>query len=135
MFSVNYEAGSGIIHCSSGGFKSVAEVEEHSRAIDDAMQQSYRAFGRVMMLVVVDDNAMVQTADVMEATKAELERFRPQDRIACVVSRQLLKLQAARTLVSDRYKIFMSEPDALAWLTAERPIRQGTERDTASVEV
>jgi hypothetical protein len=125
MFSVDFDAGTGIIRCASGGFKAAADVEAHSKAVHEAIQRSYRCIGRVFMLVIVGDGAVVQTTDVIETAKKQMQRFRAADRVAIVVSRQLVKLQAVRTLSSDRFKIFGFESEAKAWLASERAVPQG----------
>jgi hypothetical protein len=124
MFSVDYDGKNGIIRCTAGGFKSVADLEEHSKAVNEAMQRSYRDFGRVAMLVK-DTGGIVQSAEVLEAAKVDMQRHRPEDRVACVVTSPLVKLQAERSFSSDRYKIFTSEAEAQAWLIREAPIGEG----------
>jgi len=122
MFSVNYDDNSGIISCTSGGFLTVAEVHECANAVHESMGRSRREFGRVAMLVI-SNNTAVQSADVMEATKANFRRFGPGDRLAAVVSSQLAKMQAGRTFDAERFRTFASEGEARAWLIAEQPVR------------
>jgi len=131
MFSVHYDDTSGIIRCTSGGFLTVAEVHEYASAVHESMGRSWREFGRVAMLVISND-ATVQSAEVMDATNANLRRFGPADRLAIVVSSQLVKMQAGRTLDGERFRTFASEEEALAWLIAEMPARHTAVRRAAS---
>jgi hypothetical protein len=120
MFSVKYDDKNGIIRClSPGGFMTVAEVNQSAAAVYESMQRCRKEFGGVSMLVLTRDTT-VQSAEVMEATKNNMRRMGPNDRVAIVVSSQLAKMQGERTLDTKKLRAFASEPEARAWLVAER---------------
>src|SRR4029077_20228696 len=97
MTDFRYDESTGIIHCSGGGFWSVEAVQQTGESIQEAMRRSRREFGTLALLVVTNE-AQVQTPEVMEATKRRMQAWGPDDRIAIVMSSALVKLQAKRTL-------------------------------------
>ena len=123
MTDVRYDEGTGIIHCSGGGgFWSVEAIQQSGDAILGVMQRCRREFGNIAMLVVTDA-PLVQTAEVLEATKRRMQAWGPNDRMAIVMSSALVNLQANRFLASDKCRIFASENEAVAWLTLNRMAR------------
>jgi hypothetical protein len=113
-FSVDWS--SGMIRGRGEGFWSMQQTTAHFRRWVDCVRTIQSAGLRVRVMADLR-KSQTQSREVADFLRQALEGiYRPEDRIAMIVSNSLVKMQMRRLLASDIREYFLSPGEAEAWL-------------------
>ena len=122
MFNVDYNAALDTLHISVRGHFAPDDVRQLSDAIGAATDEACR-HGGAFDILVESLEFPVQAQDVADLLAGIMARGMPltTGRAAIVVGSHLNKMQAERTLVHPRVRVFLALDDAQAWLNGDGP--------------
>lgn len=93
-------------------------IDAHFGALKRQVEELRERCGRARVLVNLSE-AMIQPADTAERIRHWTGQiYQPQDKVAIVLASSLLKSQMRRVAMIAERELFLSEANAIAWLTA-----------------
>jgi hypothetical protein len=121
MFSVDYDSNANVVRISVKGFWKPEDVPALARAVGAALQQA-RTFSDRFDVLVESLEFPVQANDVADLLANILHggAALSSGHFAVVVGSHLNRLQAERTLVHPRLRVFLSMDEAQSWLASLR---------------
>jgi hypothetical protein len=121
MFEVGYDSGANIVRISVRGFWKPEDVSALARAVGAALQEA-RTFSERFDVLVESLEFPVQANDVADLLANILHggAALSAGHFAVVVGSHLNRLQAERTLVHPRLRVFLAMDEAQGWLASMR---------------
>jgi len=117
MFTFAFAPSTAILRVHVTGSWTLPEVERYGREAGIQFAKARQQAGSLRLLVNLARTEILSQAIVAPLAKAGMQYSRPDDRVALVVHSPLMKLQMKRMIGDAPTPIFVSDEDAVLWLT------------------
>jgi len=117
MFTFTFDSHAGILRLRCAGKWTLPDVERYGPEAGRQFTQARLTARRLRLLIDVTEQEILSQDVVEPLARAGMQHGRADDRVALVVTSTLMKLQMKRMIGDAPTPIYLSESEALAWLS------------------